>query len=103
MKDNSVGSLIAELAAIRLGTLAFNLGAIAWIALNVQFGVSGGSFQPGCYVTPNVINLLAGPVLLYSCYLAILAIKRGSLIPAFITLTFVFAMVATLIRQLFYF
>ncbi len=100
MTENSVNSLINELAAIKLGTLAFNLGAIAWIALNTQFGSGGASFQPGCYVSPNIINAVAALVLLYSGYLACLAIKRGSLIPAFLTLTFIFAMLATLMREI---
>ncbi len=100
MTDDSVNALIRDMAAIRLGTLAFNLGAIAWIALNTQFGSGGASFQPGCYLTPNIVNVVAALVLLYSGYLACLAIKKGSLIPAFLTLTFIFAMLATLMREI---
>jgi len=100
MKDNSLSDLIAQFDGVRLGTLAFNLSAFAWIGLNLNFSGTSFTFQPGCYVLPNIVNLVSAAVLLYSGYLACLAIKRGSLIPAFITLTFIFAMVATVARQL---
>ncbi|MFA7335163.1 MAG: hypothetical protein WC028_00160 [Candidatus Obscuribacterales bacterium] len=103
-KDQSLQVMLASLSAGRLGTLAFNLGAIAWIGLNlninINFSVNNFSivYQPGCYISPNVLNVLSAFVLLYSGYLAAWAIYRGSLFPAIITLTFIYSMVATLIR-----
>jgi hypothetical protein len=89
---------LAQMSAGALGTLAFNLGAIAWIGLNLNIQNFSIVYQPGCYITPNVLNVLSAFVLLYSGYLAVWAIYRGSLFPSVITLTFIYSMVATLIR-----
>jgi|JI10StandDraft_1071094.scaffolds.fasta_scaffold00068_68 hypothetical protein len=97
-KDESIQAMLASMSAGRLGTLAFNLGAIAWIGLNLNFQNFSAVYQPGCYISPNVLNVLSAFVLLYSGYLAGWAICRGSLFPAIITLTFIYSMVATLIR-----
>jgi hypothetical protein len=82
-----------------LGTLAFNLSAIAWIGLNVSFRGFSPHYMPGSYIQPNVLNIICGGILLYSCYLAFLATKRGSLIPAVIAFTFAWSMIASIIRH----
>ncbi|MBP9090302.1 hypothetical protein KBI23_04680 [bacterium] len=103
-KEESLQAMLSSMSAGALSTLAFNLGAIAWIGLNlsinINFTVNNFSivYQPGCYISPNVLNVLSAFVLLYSGYLAAWAIYRGSLFPAIITLTFIYSMVATLIR-----
>ncbi|CAN5464088.1 hypothetical protein BH11CYA1_BH11CYA1_01000 [soil metagenome] len=94
----SLHATLATMTPGQLSTLAFNLGAIAWIGLNLNFQNFTVVYQPGCYITPNVLNVLSAFVLLYSGYLAIWAIYRGSLFPSVITLTFIYSMVATLIR-----
>jgi len=98
IKDESIQVMLGSMSAGSLGTLAFNLGAIAWIGLNLNFQNFSVVYQPGCYISPNVLNVLSAFVLLYSGYLAAWAIYRGSLFPAIITLTFIYSMVATLIR-----
>ena len=100
VKEESVQSMLSSMSAGALSTLAFNLGAIAWIGLNLSINFNRFSivYQPGCYISPNVLNVLSAFVLLYSGYLAGWAIYRGSLFPAIITLTFIYSMVATLIR-----
>lgn len=84
----------------QIGTLAFNLSAIAWIGLNVSFREFSPHYMPGSFVEPNILNIISGGILFYSCYLALLAIKKESLIPAIITFTFAWSLVATIIRNL---
>lgn len=96
---NGLSALLADMSPLQIGTLAFNLGAIAWVGLNVSFRGLMPFYMPNSYIHPNILNIICGGILLFSCYLAYLAIKNGSLIPAFITLTFVWSMIATVVAQ----
>ncbi len=48
---------------VQLGTLAFNLSAIAWIGLNVSFRGFSPHYMPGSYIEPNVLNIICGGAL----------------------------------------
>ncbi|MFA6559830.1 MAG: hypothetical protein WCT03_25610, partial [Candidatus Obscuribacterales bacterium] len=91
-------STLASMSPGQLSTLAFNLGAISWIGLNLNLHDFSIVYQPGCYISPNVLNVFSAFILLYSGYLSVWAICRGSLFPSAITLTFIYSMVATLVR-----
>lgn len=99
-KKQSLSAFLTELPPGRLGTLAFNLSAFAWIGLNIAFFDGQAVYMPGAYLAPNLLNWFSGAVLLYSSYLALRAIGRGSLIPAVITLTFLWSVCGTVTRNL---
>lgn len=99
-KKQSLAAFLAELPAGRLGTLAFNLSAFAWIGLNIAFFEGQAVYLPGAYLEPNWLNYISALVLLYSSYLALRAIGRGSLLPAVITLSFLWSVCGTITRNL---
>jgi hypothetical protein len=97
-KTDSVSDIVSTMSAPQLGTLAFNLSAISWIGLNISFRGLAPYYMPCSYMHPNLLNIICGAILLFSTYLATLSVKRGSLLPAFITFTFLFSLLATVIR-----
>lgn len=97
-------SLIAFLLSMEskpLGVLSFNLGGLAWIGLNLSIGSNFlPCYRPGAYLYTLSPSLLFIPVLIFAFALACLAIKRGSLLPAAITLTFGWSLIMSVIRAL---
>jgi hypothetical protein len=96
----SLHVMLEAMPSYRLGTLAFNVSAIAWIGLNVSIKGFSPGYAPCNFLHPNFLNILSGALLLYSIFLAISAVKKGSLFPAVITFTFVWSLIATVIRHL---
>lgn len=98
--EQTVNDMLAAMSAQQLSTLAFNLGAISWIGLNLSFDGVVPVYQPGCFVAPNILNVLCALILIYSTYLACRAVARGSLLPCFLVFTFAFSLLMTIYRQL---
>lgn len=96
----SIAGTISEMSAKQLSNLAFNLGGMSWIGLNFSFDGWVPTYQPGCFVAPNILNVLCALLLLYCTYLACKAVSKGSLLPCFLVFTFAFSLVMTIYRQL---
>lgn len=99
-EGQSFSQFIDAMTPGQLGTLAFNLGAFAWIGLNICFFGWQPVYCPGAYLNPNILNWFSAAVLLYSSYLAVWAMSKGSLLPAVITLTFLWSVCCTITRVL---
>ena len=83
----------------QLGTLSFNISAFAWIGLNTSLHGVTPYTLPCSYLQPNLLNTVSGGVFIYGIVLACWSIKRGSFFPAVVTLTFVWSIVCTVIRE----
>ncbi|MBS1992703.1 MAG: hypothetical protein JSS83_19425 [Cyanobacteria bacterium SZAS LIN-3] len=98
--DQSFVAFLLSMDGKRLGVLSFNLGGLAWIGLNLTLGKNLLPFyQPCAYLSPGSFSLVFAPLLILALALACLAIKRGSLLPAALTLTFGWSLIASLIRE----
>ena len=91
---------VLSLESKQLAILALDLCAFAWIGLNLSFIRGNLEFVPGCYVTPNWMNIASGVVLIFGLILAGIAVKRGRPLLGVISLTFGWSFFATLVRTL---
>lgn len=82
-----------------LGTFAFNLSAYSWLGLNLQFEGWLPQIVAASYVQPNPFNCLCFVPLLYGTHLAILAIRKGSLVPAALVLMLSWSVITTIARH----
>lgn len=96
----SFSQFIEAMTPGQLGTLAFKLGAFAWIGLNICFFGWQPVYCPGAYLNPNALNWCSAAVLLYSSYLSLRAMSKGSHLPAVMTLTFLWSVCCTIARVL---
>lgn len=97
-KSQNFLAWLFSLTGEELGTLAFNLAVVSWIGMNIAFLPGRIVYSPGCYITPNWLNILSAFPMVVGLALAVIAIKRSSLISPVIALTFGWSFVATLIR-----
>jgi hypothetical protein len=99
--DISMVQFLKAMSAAQLGTLAFNLGGLAWIGLNIKFGPCfWPHYEPCAYLTPGLLTAVFLTVLVFASALSFVAIKRGSILPAFLTVTFMWALLASIVREL---
>jgi len=84
----------------QMGSICFNLSAFGWIGMNLAMGPYGyPAFVPCAYLQPNFFNLLSAAALLSGAAIGIKAIKMGNLAGPAIALTFLWSVLATLLRQ----
>ena len=81
-----------------IAIVALDLCVFSWIGLNLSFIRGNLIYVPGCYVTPNWVNILSGVGLIFGSVLAGLAVKRGRILIGVIALTFTWGVIATLVR-----
>lgn len=55
-EGQSFSQFIDAMTPGQLGTLAFNLGAFAWIGLNICFFGWQPVYCPGAYLNPNILT-----------------------------------------------
>lgn len=95
------GAFVASFSPSARGNLAFNLSALAWIVLNIDW-VGRPVYLPGAYLHPELWHWAAAGVLIYGVSLSWGAIRSGVLFPALLAPTFLWALVCTLIRSMSY-
>lgn len=100
---SSISSLREHLNALNakgLGRLAFNLTAFGWVGMNLTIGPLGIPMLAPCtYLQPNFFNVIAGVAMLCGVVVSIMAMKKGNLVSPAIAFTFLWSVVATVLRQ----
>jgi hypothetical protein len=80
--ETSLIEFILSFDQNQLGVLAFNLGAMSYIGVNMTFFGALPTYVPGSYVHPNFLTIACGAVLICSLLLAAIAIRRGNIFPS---------------------
>jgi hypothetical protein len=89
-----------EMPAFRLAALSFNLVVIGWLMMEVTFPPSGGvALMPCSYLQPNFVNMAGFAFFAAGASVSLLAITRGGLIFAALSLSFVWNFACTLMRE----
>jgi hypothetical protein len=99
-EDQSLLQFFQSMTGLQLGTLSFNISGIAWIGLNLDIGRNFlPYYQPCAYLNPGPLTLMFVPLLFFAFVLALMAIRKGSLLPAFLAVTFVWSFAASILRE----
>ena len=100
MDYSSIQKLTTDMTPKQLGTLGFNLMAFSWVGMNLAIGPNQlPLFLPCSYLHPNLLNMASSVTLLVGAAVCIVSIKKGNIIGPVIALTFLWSVVASLLRQ----
>ena len=89
-----------ELPASQMATLSFNLVVLGWIIMEVTYSSAGGlALMPCSYLHANVINVIGMVAFVLGAAISLLAMSRGGILFAAISLSFVWNFACTLARE----